>query len=69
MKVGDRVLVITDPEPYRRDGFIRKMDKYCGKAVTIKWLCDEYSSAGIIEDESRYIWAQKWLRPMKQRTE
>ena len=36
MDVGDKVIVASDPTPYRGHGFITRMNAYCGKIVTIK---------------------------------
>lgn len=69
MDVGDKVIVVSDPMPYRRHGFIPLMDAYCGKIVTIKAIYMKHRTAIIVEDEGLYIWALEWFRPIKQRTE
>lgn len=69
MDVGDKVIVVSDPMPYRRHGFIPLMDAYCGKIVTIKVIYMKHRTAIIVEDEGLYIWALEWFRPIKQRTE
>lgn len=69
MNVGDKVIVVSDPMPYRRHGFIPLMDAYCGKIVTIKMIYPKYRTALIVEDEGLYIWALEWFRPIKQRSE
>lgn len=69
MDVGDKVIVVSDPMPYRRHGFIPLMDAYCGKIVTIKAIYMKHRTAIIVEDEGLYVWALEWFRPIKQRTE
>lgn len=69
MDVGDKVIVVSDPMPYRRHGFIPLMDVYCGKIVTIKAIYMKHRMAIIVEDEGLYIWALEWFRPIKQRSE
>ena len=69
MDVEDKVIVVSDPMPYRRHGFIPLMDAYCGKIVTIKAIYMKHRTAIIVEDEGLYIWALEWFRPIKQRTE
>lgn len=69
MGVGDKVIVVSDPTPYRGHGFITRMDAYCGKIVTIKAIYPPYRTASIVEDGGLYIWVLEWFRPMKQRTE
>lgn len=69
MDVGDKVIVVSDPMPYRRHGFIPLMDAYCGKIITIKAIYSKYRTASIVEDRGLYIWALEWFRPIKQRTE
>lgn len=69
MDVGDKVIVVSDPMPYRAHGFIHLMDAYCGKIVTIKKICPLYRTASIVEDKGLYIWELEWFRPRKQRTE
>lgn len=69
MDVEDKVIVVSDPMPYRSHGFIPPMDAYCGKIVTIKAIYMKYRTASIVEDKGLYIWALEWFRPIKQRTE
>lgn len=69
MDVGDKVIVVSDPMPYRRHGFIPLMDAYCGKIVTIKAIYMKHRTAIIVEDEGLYVWALEWFRPIKQRSE
>lgn len=69
MDVGDKVIVISDPMPYRGHGFITRMGAYCGKIVTIKAIYPQYHAVSIVEDGGLYVWGLEWLRPIKQRTE
>lgn len=69
MDVGDKVIVASDPTPYRGRGFITRMNAYCGKIVTIKTIYPKHRMASIVEDKGLYIWELEWFRPLKQRTE
>lgn len=71
MNVGDRVMVITDPDPIRSigPGFIEDMDKYCGQIVTVDYFGSTRYRFKIKEDGGEFWWHPGFVIPVQQRTE
>ena len=74
MMVGDKYMVVENPDKYRPvwPGFVTDMDQYCGKIVTIRSI--NFSPRGKLcvkleEDYGRFWWATDFLTPLVQRSE
>lgn len=71
MCVGDKVVVTKNPEHFRDISpmFVKEMDAYCGKIVTISKLGTDIGKFKILEDNGEYWWAEWFVMPFGQRTE
>lgn len=74
MMIGDKYKVVENPDKYRMvwPGFIRDMDQYCGKVVTIRAINfshDGWLYVKLKEDSGRFWWATDFLIPLVQRSE